>query len=71
MTAKRERAARAALKSQAARNRRRHYPDNREPSTRGMAIASGGCWCGEPFGHDWAGKADGASHPPGLRYNQP
>lgn len=26
-------------------------------------IAGDGCWCGEPFGHDWPGKADGAPHP--------
>ena len=37
--------------------------DNREPSTKLRAIAAGGCWCGEPYGHAWAGKADGAPHP--------
>jgi hypothetical protein len=21
------------------------------------------CWCGEPFNHEWPGKADGAEHP--------
>jgi hypothetical protein len=24
----------------------------------------GGCWCGQHYGHDWPGKADGAPHPP-------
>jgi hypothetical protein len=39
-------------------------PDNRVPETRGYtALAGDGCWCGEPFGHGWPGKADGASHP--------
>lgn len=23
----------------------------------------GGCWCGQPHGHDWEGKAEGAAHP--------
>lgn len=26
-------------------------------------IAMDGCWCGEPNGHDWPGKAEGAPHP--------
>lgn len=24
---------------------------------------AGYCWCGKEFGHDWPGRADGASHP--------
>ena len=39
------------------------WRDNREPSTKRRAIAAGGCWCDEPYGHDWPGKADGAPHP--------
>jgi hypothetical protein len=23
----------------------------------------GGCWCGQPQGHDWPGRAEGAPHP--------
>jgi len=26
-------------------------------------LGSGGCWCGETFGHDWPGKIDGRPHP--------
>ena len=22
-----------------------------------------GCWCGEKYGHDWPGKAEGGPHP--------
>jgi hypothetical protein len=40
------------------------FRDNREPSTRGDVLAAENtCWCGEPYGHDWEGKADGAPHP--------
>lgn len=41
------------------------WADNREPSTRGWvsALGSGDCWCGEPYKHDWAGKAAGVPHP--------
>lgn len=33
--------------------------------TEGLPIMGrlGGCWCGEPHGHDWPGKADGEPHP--------
>jgi len=26
-------------------------------------ISGDGCWCGQPYGHDWPGRADGAPHP--------
>lgn len=26
-------------------------------------LHGGGCWCGEPLGHDWPDKEDGAPHP--------
>lgn len=26
-------------------------------------LGGGGCWCGQHYGHDWPGKADGAAHP--------
>jgi hypothetical protein len=26
-------------------------------------IAAHGCWCGDDFGHDWPGKAEGEPHP--------
>ena len=29
----------------------------------GETIAGDGCWCGEPNGHDWPGKDEGAPHP--------
>jgi hypothetical protein len=48
---------------QARRARGLVWRDNREPSTKRQAIAAGGCWCDEPYGHDWPGKADGAPHP--------
>lgn len=41
-------------------------PDNRVPGTRpdDWPLGSlGGCWCGQPFDHDWDGKAAGVPHP--------
>lgn len=35
----------------------------RDPPPHTRVLASPGCWCGERFGHDWPGKADGAPHP--------
>lgn len=26
-------------------------------------LHTGGCWCGKPMGHNWAGKAKGVPHP--------
>jgi hypothetical protein len=34
-----------------------------------MPLAGPGCWCGEVYGHYWAGKADGAPHPRGQASN--
>jgi len=28
-----------------------------------QVLGSYGCWCGEPPGHDWPGKATGSKHP--------
>jgi len=28
-----------------------------------VPLAGSGCWCGEPWGHDWPGKEEGAPHP--------
>lgn len=40
------------------------WADNREPATRRfLPFGNGTCWCGDRYGHDWAGKADGAPHP--------
>ena len=40
------------------------YRDNRAAETRGMPLGgAGGCWCGEPQGHPWMGKGEGAPHP--------
>lgn len=63
---KHERALTAAVRSSRAKWRRVAHADNREPSTRHDVLAGDGCWCGEPFGHDWPGKADGAPHPRGA-----
>lgn len=45
----------------------RVYPPNLTGGARHVqpseVIHCGGCWCGEPNGHDWPGKADGAPHP--------
>lgn len=46
-----------------ARAARRHW--TRAPYL--AVLAGDGCWCGEPYGHDWAGKADGAPHPRGQQ----
>lgn len=45
--------------------RRRIKADDREPSTRRVALGGPACWCGEPWGHPWPGKDDGAPHPRG------
>src|SRR6185503_2765459 len=26
-------------------------------------IGGSGCWCGQPYGHDWPGKSAGRKHP--------
>ena len=59
---KRERALQAKLNSSRAKHRRTK-PDDREPSTRKIALGGAVCWCGEPFGHDWPGKDAGVAHP--------
>ncbi len=35
----------------------------KDPASFLPVLSGPGCWCGEPFGHDWPGKADGAPHP--------
>ena len=61
---KSERAMQAKANSIAAKHKRRRVkPDDREPSTRKIALGGAACWCGEPFGHDWPGKDAGAAHP--------
>jgi hypothetical protein len=45
---------------------RRVWPPHRSTAptiTSADVISAGGCWCGQPYGHDWPGKADGAPHP--------
>lgn len=38
--------------------------DNRDPATRDEVLAERDrCWCGDPSGHGWSGKAEGAPHP--------
>jgi len=41
------------------------FRDNRVPGTRDEdpALGGGDCWCGEPDGHPWPGKLEGAPHP--------
>lgn len=65
MNPKQERANRARQNSQKAKWTRVRFRDNRVPETRGIFTARGsmGCWCGEPYGHDWPDKAAGAPHP--------
>lgn len=41
----------------------RIFPDNRHPATRGIALGSFDCWCGQPCGHDWPGRDGGEPHP--------
>lgn len=60
-TSKRARASVAANKTRRAQ---------KVPLKRGTGTGEGlkviyctGCWCGEPYGHDWEGKAEGAPHP--------
>ena len=45
------------------RARRSRWRDDREPSTRRLALGGRGCWCGEVLNHDWPRKASGAPHP--------
>lgn len=32
-------------------------------------IGGADCWCGQPYGHDWEGKDEGAPHPRGIDMN--
>lgn len=42
----------------------RHPVENDRVAELNAKPAGGfGCWCGETYGHDWEGKADGAPHP--------
>lgn len=41
----------------------RDEPERSRELRRARTLGSGDCWCGEPFGHDWPGRADGAPHP--------
>jgi hypothetical protein len=57
----------AALKAVEAsiRAKYRHGPNaDRERGGIGRVLSLGyRCWCAEPVGHDWPGKADGEPHP--------
>lgn len=44
---------------------RRVFTPRWTPAPSWPVLHCGGCWCGEPCGHDWPGRADGAPHPPG------
>lgn len=59
---KRERALTARNKSSAAK-----YRPSKNGTGTGEGLRQVGtlhvCWCGEPSGHDWPGKADGEAHP--------
>lgn len=60
-TSKELKAAFAAERSSRAKYRRLK---NGHGTGEGLRVISGdGCWCGEPFGHDWPGKSDGEPHP--------
>lgn len=56
---KRERARRAKANSQAAKR----VPRGGAKQDLPLLGHLGGCWCGEPSGHDWPGRAQGAPHP--------
>jgi hypothetical protein len=65
---KRERRLAAIAAQSAAKWQRVRFRDNREPSTLRRPLMLGTpddvrCWCGEPNGHGWLGKGDGAPHP--------
>ena len=60
-TPKSRKASRARANSSAAKWGRVSFEDNR--STRGVFLGGQNCWCGEPSGHPWAGKTEGAPHP--------
>ncbi|WP_416976686.1 hypothetical protein [Streptomyces sp. T028] len=65
---KRVRAQAAADAQAAAKWKRVHFRDNRDPATLRPPLMVGTpddkrCWCLEPLGHDWPGKDDGAPHP--------
>lgn len=71
---KRVRAQAATEKSAAAKWKRVHFRDNREPSTRETPLfdrQTRRCWCGQPWQHDWLGKGDGAPHPRETRGDTP
>jgi hypothetical protein len=54
-------AARLALE---ASTRAKYGPKRPEPWRTGRVLSLGYlCWCGEPVGHGWPGKADGQAHP--------
>jgi hypothetical protein len=65
-------------RSAQAKWKRVRFRDNRLPETKDAAntLSTGGCWCGEPFDHDWPGRDEGAPHPldrvapPGLTPKQ-
>ncbi|MFJ2178915.1 hypothetical protein ACIOHE_39230 [Streptomyces sp. NPDC087851] len=61
---KRARAQAAAAASAAAKYRRQAARADRDQTPVSATLGTrGACWCGEPYGHDWPGRADGAPHP--------
>lgn len=58
--------ARTSHSAMNARVARGEAPDERSRRLQresGSLGGGGGCWCGDPWGHDWPGKDDGAPHP--------
>ncbi len=43
--------------------RPRRVTDTQRRESALKVIFGPGCWCGEPYGHDWPGKDAGAPHP--------
>ncbi|MEV7422848.1 hypothetical protein [Streptomyces sp. NPDC091212] len=61
---KRVRAQAAAAAAAAAKYRRQADRADRVQTPASDPLGtSARCWCGEPYGHDWPGRADGAPHP--------
>ena len=51
-------------RQRAAKWKRVRFRDNRLPETRSHILGgTGGCWCGEPYGHDWPGRDRDLPHP--------
>jgi hypothetical protein len=60
---RRERTIAAVVASKRAKWSQVNFRDNREPSTKRLAVGGNCCWCGREKYHEWPGMAEGAPHP--------